>query len=137
MPSILLQTNRKKSFRGRCWKNILNATMDMSSSIEHSNVFESTQQVLKLSTFLPQVVWCLKEQSTFHWYFYKPPPNSRCEKPIKKHKKDQFPLLKIAFLSTRELKNVFGCSIEHSMCHHSFCRPHPNIILGEKTEKNN
>jgi hypothetical protein len=30
--------------------------MDILSSVERSNAFESTQQVLKLSTFLPQVV---------------------------------------------------------------------------------
>jgi hypothetical protein len=45
------------------------------------------------------------------------------------------PLLKNVLSNTHKLKNAFGCSCEHSMCHPSCCGPPSNDTLGEKIEK--
>jgi hypothetical protein len=72
----------------------------------------------------------LKESGVRHLQsFYRPPPNSKCEKPINFFLKMK-PLLNNAFLSTLEFKNAFKCSGKQSMCHQSCCRLIANGFIG-------
>jgi hypothetical protein len=72
VPSILLQTSSKGCFRRRNWKNILNVILPMLNSLELLITFESTRWVIKLSKYIPQALWCSREYSTCHSFFYGP-----------------------------------------------------------------
>ncbi len=99
-----------------CWElKPLEKILSTSRFIELLSALKSIQRMNNLFADLPQT-----------------PSVKNLSKNIKKKK----PILKNVLLSTCELKNALGCSCEHSMCHHpSCCRPLPNDVLGEESEK--
>jgi hypothetical protein len=107
-----------------------------------NNLFANLPQTMGVKNLSRNIIFC------------RPPPNFKCEQPIKKRKfyanlpeilnvnnlsrklRKMKPLIKNVHLSIRKLNNAFGCSREHSMWHQSCYIPTPSLHTMRRNWKN-